>query len=90
MDEVVKEFGQWFKRAVQIEIPLTEHNYSPGVLRFASKYYESEVADLSKVFGLSIVEDVLMFKGKHQMMVYILIPNFKINILLIILINVRV
>ena len=67
MKAVLEEFDKWVKRSVPVEVPLTEHNFSPGVLRFASKYFENELAVLSKEFGLSIKEDqvTLMYKGKH-------------------------
>lgn len=65
MNSVLEELKKWFNKSVPLELPLTEHKFSPGLLRFASKYYENEVAVLSKEFGLSIIEDILMFKGKY-------------------------
>ena len=64
MKAVLEEFDKWIKRAVPVEVPLTEHNFSPGLLRFLSKYHKSEVQVLAKELGLAIVEDVLMFRGK--------------------------
>lgn len=63
MKAVLEEFDKWIKRAIPVEVPLTDHNFSPGLLRFVSKYYQNEVLDLAKVFGLAIVEDALVFKG---------------------------
>lgn len=66
MKAVLDEFDKWIKSTVSVEVPLTEHKFSPGVLRFVSKYYENEVADLEKVFYLAINKDILVFKGIRQ------------------------
>lgn len=76
MKAVLEEFDKWIKRAVPVEVPLTEHNFSPGLLRFVSKYYKSEVLDLAKVFGLAIVEDALVFRGNDFLMSNNLVSNY--------------